>query len=342
MIGSEQATQEAQAKSGNGYLGVTCSLTGKFWYQRGVVADTKWGENGSAQQIDRMGLALAQGHNLPDIIGRLLALRGIDLENIDGFLAPSLRRDLPDPSQFLDLDRAANRLAEAIIQNEPIAVLGDYDVDGGTSSAVLVLYGRCLSRNISVTIPDRLTEGYGPNRARIDQIAQSGAKIVLMLDCGTTAHEQVAYANQLGLTVIICDHHISETALPPAFAVINPNRLDQPKGFGDLAAVAVTFMLVVGLNRELRQRGFFTESLPEPDLKQFLDLVCAWHSVRCHEIARFESDFGGARLENSPSPAKFRVAPFNRPRRYQRPARGLSFGLYFGAALKCRRAGWTM
>ncbi|MCX8506007.1 MAG: single-stranded-DNA-specific exonuclease RecJ [Alphaproteobacteria bacterium] len=270
MIGSEQ---ETPAKSDDGYLGVTCSLTGKFWYQRGVLPDTNLGERGSAQRIDRMGLALAQSHNLPDIIGRLLALRGIDLDAAAGFLAPSLRRDLPDPSQFLDLDRATDRLADAIIQNEPIALLSDYDVDGGTSAALLVLYGRSLHRNISVSIPDRLTEGYGPNNSRIAQIAQSGAKILVMLDCGTTAHDQVAYANQLGLAVIICDHHISETALPPAFAVINPNRLDQPKGFGDLAAVGVSFMLLVGLNRALRQRGFFQGTVQEPDLLQFLDLV---------------------------------------------------------------------
>ena len=256
-----------------GYLCVSCSLTGKFWYQRGVSPDTNLDATKSAERIDRMGLALAQSYNLPDIIGRLLALRGIDLDGAEGFLAPSLRRDLPDPSQFLDLDRAADRLAEAIMQDEAIALLGDYDVDGGTSSALLVLYGRSLNRTISVSIPDRLTEGYGPNHARIDQIAQAGAKILLMLDCGTTAHEQVAYANQLGLTVIICDHHISETALPPAFAVINPNRLDQPKGFGDLAAVAVSFMLLVGLNRALRQRGFFAGDIKEPDLRQFLDLV---------------------------------------------------------------------
>lgn len=260
-----------------GFLGVTSSIAGKFWYQRGGTEPASRGNqrtaHETAQAIDRTGLALAQSYDLPEMIGRLLALRGIGLDQAEQYLSPSLRRDLPDPSALLDLDRAASRLADAILGGEKIAILGDYDVDGGTSAALLHHYGRSLGCAWAVTIPDRLTEGYGPNRNRLDEMAQAGAAIVVMLDCGTTAQDVVAYANQIGMKVIICDHHISEPELPPALAVINPNRLDQAPGMGDLAAVGVTFMLLVGLNRELRRRGFFNPTRPEPDLIQFLDLV---------------------------------------------------------------------
>ena len=270
---SHQNIDQAALRPSQSFMGVANSLSGKNWYQRGILVQNGKFDTSQQQAIDRIGLALAQAFDLPEIIGRLLALRGIDLDRAESFLNPSLRRDLPDPSLFIDLDKAAKRLGDAVQNNEKIAVLGDYDVDGGTSSALFLRYARCLNIDISVTIPDRLTEGYGPNIKRIDEIAGSGAKILLMLDCGTTAHDAVAHANSRGLTVIICDHHISETLLPDAFAVINPNRLDHPPGFGDLAAVGVSFMVLVGLNRELRQRGFFKAASPEPDLRNFLDLV---------------------------------------------------------------------
>ena len=246
-----QATQQT-------VLGVDKSAAARHW----VMLETD----------ERMAMAMAQRFGLPDALARLLALRKVPLENVETFLSPKLNQLLPDPSQLKDMDKATKRLVDAIMAGEKIAVFGDYDVDGATSSAVLINYFRQLNIDIEAYIPDRMKEGYGPNGPAFEKLQQNGARLVVTVDCGTMAHEALETAEKIGLDVIVADHHQTGTELPRCFALINPRRADDESGLGYLAAVGVTFLLVVGLNRALRQAGFF-ESGTEPDLMQLLDVV---------------------------------------------------------------------
>ena len=241
-------------------FGVARSFSGKEWRLR--AAD------------DRLGLALSQQLGLAEIVGRLLAQRGVDAGAAESYLDPKLSGLLPDPSHLKDMDVAAARLADAVEAGEGIAVFGDYDVDGATSSALLERYFRAIGVAIQVYIPDRMAEGYGPNIAALEKLKAGGAKVVITVDCGTTAYEPLAKARAIGLDVIVADHHVAEAGLPEAAAVVNPNRLDDDSPHGQLAAVGVTFLLAIALNRQLRERGFFGGAeLAEPDLLGLLDLV---------------------------------------------------------------------
>ncbi len=254
------AEVQRAAPSARAFLGVEESLSGKRWRAR--------------LEEDRLALALAQRLDLPEIIGRVLAARGVDLEEAGRFLEPRLRDHLPDPSSFLDLDRAVDRLTVALEAGEQIAAFADYDVDGGSSAALLQLFFRAIGRELLVYVPDRLAEGYGPNAPALRRLKAQGASLVLTLDCGTTAHAALEAAAEDGLDVIVVDHHAAETRLPPAVAVVNPQRLDQTSDCGPLAAVGVTFMLLVGLNRALRDGGWYArQGLAEPRLMDWLDLV---------------------------------------------------------------------
>ena len=241
------------------YLGVERSLTGKQWRER-------VGE-------ERVGLAIAQRLALPEIVGRLLASRGVVLETAESFLKPTLRELLPDPSCFRDMDKAADRLAHAVQRGEAIAIFGDYDVDGATSAALLARFFAAVGSDARVYIPDRLKEGYGPNLPALLALRSEGVGIVITVDCGITAFEPLAGATAGGLEVIVVDHHVAEPRLPEAFAVINPNRLDERAGHGQMAAVGVAFLLAVAVNRALRRAGWYGEAPSEPDLKRWLDLV---------------------------------------------------------------------
>ncbi len=221
---------------------------------------------------ERVARTLCERLSLPELIGRILAARGLTADAAPRFLEPRLRDLLPDPSHLKDLDRAAERLADAIDAGERIAVFGDYDVDGATSAALIHRYLARLGAPPLVYVPDRIAEGYGPNEAALRQLREQGAAVVITVDCGTTAHAPLAVARDIGLDVIVVDHHAAEPALPPAFAVINPNRLDETSPHKTLAAVGVAFLLLVGLNRRLRQKGRFAAA-PEPDLLRLLDLV---------------------------------------------------------------------
>lgn len=240
------------------FLGVERSLCGRTWRSRPT--------------DERLALALAQRLGVPEIVGRTLAARGIDLDRADTFLNPSLKSGLPDPSSLRDLDRAAERVGRALVAGERIAVFGDYDVDGATSSALLARFFAAVGAGPRVYIPDRLREGYGPNATAMRTLAAEGAKVVITVDCGTLAHAALAVARDAGLDVIVVDHHIAEPTLPPAFAVINPNRLDEPGTNGELAAVGVAFLLAVGINRWLRDSGHYRGGAG-PDLIGLLDLV---------------------------------------------------------------------
>ena len=221
---------------------------------------------------DREALALAQRLGLPELLGRALAARGIGPEDAELFLNPVLKVQLPDPAHLKDMELAAQRIADAVEAGEGIAVFGDYDVDGATSSALLARFFRALGTGIETYIPDRIKEGYGPNSAAMLGLGARGAKVIITVDCGVSAFEPLSAAREAGIDVIVVDHHVAEARLPEALAVINPNRLDDDSPHGQLAAVGVAFLLVVAVNRALRQRGFYT-SRPEPDLMGWLDLV---------------------------------------------------------------------
>ena len=227
-----------------------------------------------AREFDeRITLALAQRFNIPEIIARSLNARGIGLDDADSFLDPKLRDLLPDPSCLKDMDKAAARFAVAIKNGEKIAVFGDYDVDGATSSAILLRFAQKLGTELRLYIPDRLKEGYGPNPVAMRLLAQEGIKLVVCVDCGTTAFDALTAALDSGMETIVLDHHASEPSLPPALAVVNPNRIDEAGEFAYLAAVGVTYLFVVAANRALRAAGFFNGEPQEPDLIQWLDLV---------------------------------------------------------------------
>ncbi|MCK5576340.1 MAG: single-stranded-DNA-specific exonuclease RecJ [Sphingomonadales bacterium] len=243
---------------GKNVLGVSHSLSGRKWVSR--------------LNDERLALAIAEQSGLPEIMGRLLAARGVLPEEVDDYLNPSLREHLPDPSTIQDMDKATTRLVDAIANDEKIAVFGDYDVDGATSSALLVRFFRMLGVDLRVYIPDRLSEGYGPNTAAMKTLADEGVRVVITVDCGTLSYEPLKAAKDMGLDVIVTDHHKAEIALPEACAVVNPNRIDDDSGLGQMAAVGVAFMLAVSMNRALRAQGFF-EDRKAPDLLSLLDIV---------------------------------------------------------------------
>jgi single-stranded-DNA-specific exonuclease len=212
--------------------------------------------------------ALVQRKGLSDVVARVLAGRGVGLEQVAGFLEPRLRDFLIDPSHLVDMDKAAARLVDAVVDGEPVGIIGDYDVDGATSAALVSRWLRACGIEAVIEIPDRLQDGYGPNAGALDRLAGQGCRLVMSLDSGTTAFEPLAHAAMQGQEVIVVDHHAAEAELPAAFAVVNPNRQDQESPYGHLAAVGVTFLLLIAANRDLRRRG-----RPEPDLMELLDLV---------------------------------------------------------------------
>lgn len=256
---TDPSSRNDPPSSAAAFLGVEQSVCGRRWRAR--LAD------------DRLGLMLAQRCGLPEIVGRVLAARGLDAETVSRFLKPTLREQLPDPSRFLDMDKAVARLFAAIVKGERVCVFGDYDVDGATSTALLQRFFASIGHPVERYIPDRMTEGYGPNAAALRRLAESGVKVVVTVDCGITAFEPLAAAAEAGLDVIVLDHHKAEPTLPVAVAVVDPNRLDETAGYGQLAAVGVAYLLVVALNRALRDAGHFGAERPAPDLLQWLDLV---------------------------------------------------------------------
>ncbi len=210
-----------------------------------------------------------------DIVTQLLLARGVARDELARHRAPSLRHFLPNPSVFSDMDRAAERIAEAIVSRETVTVYGDYDVDGATSAALLIRLFRMLGHDAAAYIPDRLSEGYGPSGEALLRLGAEGSTLVVTVDCGAMAHEPLAAAHDAGIDVIVVDHHKCAADLPRAYALVNPNRLDESDEaatHGHLAAVGVAFLLAVAVVRVLRGRGFFASGT-EPDLFSLLDLV---------------------------------------------------------------------
>ena len=249
---------------GEAFLGVARSLTAKHWVAAGA----------GGPGAERVALALAQRNGLPEVVARVMAARGIGLDEADAFLAPSLRGQMPDPYRIKDMRLAAERIAAAIRGREPMAIFADYDVDGATSAALLQRFLAAAGAMATVYVPDRMTEGYGPTAEALLALKADGARLVVTVDCGITGFAALAAAADAGLEVIVVDHHVAEPQLPRAVAVVNPNRLDEETTaeLGRLAAVGVTFLLVVAVNRVLREAGHWPAG-GEPDLMGWLDLV---------------------------------------------------------------------
>ena len=241
-------------------LAVENSVTGKSWVER------------PAEQ--RIIQAISQVYDLPEIVARVVVGRGIGIDDASVFLKPTLKETLPDPSHFKDMDKACSRIADAIVAKEKIAVFGDYDVDGATSSALLKRFFNNINQSITAYIPDRMSEGYGPNTKALLELKAAGHALVITVDCGIVSFEPLKAAKDAGLEMIVVDHHQAEAKLPDAVAVVNPNRLDEEPGYGQLAAVGVTFITIIGVNRELRKRGWYKDqNLEEPKIIEWLDLV---------------------------------------------------------------------
>jgi single-stranded-DNA-specific exonuclease len=238
-------------------LGVAQSLTGRRWVWR--------------EGEQRVGLGIAQRLGLPEILGRLLAARAVGLDQAADFLDPTLRALLPDPSTLADMDLAADRLAAAVRAGETVAVFGDYDVDGACSGALMALFLRGLGCTVISYVPDRMSEGYGPNAPALRNLAAQGATLILCVDCGTAAGDALAAVSGLA-DVVVLDHHTAEHVPQTALATVNPNRLDCASGLGTLCAAGIVFLAAIATTRALRRTGFF-DGRREPDLLGFLDLV---------------------------------------------------------------------
>jgi single-stranded-DNA-specific exonuclease len=230
------------------------SITGHAWRWRGASAD---------------------GASADDLVTQLLLSRGCPPDSLEAYRTPTIRAFMPDPAIFQDMDRAAARLADAVQAGEQVTIFGDYDVDGATSAALLIRLLGSLGLKAGAYIPDRLMEGYGPSGAALVALAEAGSSLIVTVDCGAQAYEALSQAKAAGVDVIVVDHHKCGTELPEAFALVNPNRLDETPdaaAHGLLAAVGVAWLLGAALIRELRGRGWFAER-PEPKLLELLDIV---------------------------------------------------------------------
>ncbi|MFN3572535.1 MAG: single-stranded-DNA-specific exonuclease RecJ [Phenylobacterium sp.] len=241
-----------------GYLGVDRSLSGRRWRERPADPDL----------ARRHQLALG----LTEPLARALAARGIDEAAAGSYLAPTLKALFPDPSCFADMDKAASILVDAVERDRRCVVFADYDVDGASSAAQLVRWFAAMGKALPIYVPDRITEGYGPSPAAFRSLREQGAELVVTVDCGAAAVDAIACAAEIGLEVVVIDHHLMRDEVPVCAALVNPNRPDCGSGQGVLAAAGVTFVLLAALNREARRRGLF-DGRAEPDLRQWLDLA---------------------------------------------------------------------
>ncbi|MCK0149765.1 single-stranded-DNA-specific exonuclease RecJ [Marivita sp. S6314] len=235
-----------------GYLGVDRSVTGRRWI-------------GPSDEVSRQAEALVQNTGLPQALCQTLARLGVPTEDAQSYLEPTLRDLLPDPRGLRDMQKAATRLLDAVAKRERIAIFADYDVDGGSSAALLIDWLRSMGRQATLYVPDRIDEGYGPNIPAMQALAQDH-DLVICVDCGTLSHDPIAAA--VGADVIVLDHHLGGETLPAAFAVVNPNRQDESGDLSHLCAAGVVFLTLVEAGRQLREAG--TQG---PDLMQMLDLV---------------------------------------------------------------------
>ena len=248
-------------------LGVTSSLSKKHWV---------WREAENESQVDRIAEIVSHQCGVSRIIARIMVLRGITPEQAQNYLKPLLQNLLPDPSCLFDMDKAADRIARAVMQGEVVGVFGDYDVDGTCSSVILADVLESLGCRVLTYIPDRIAEGYGPNQAALEGLVTQGASLLICVDCGTAAADvlnPIAKSVAKSVDIIVIDHHKSEDVLPSITAVVNPNRSECNSGLYSLCAAALTFFVMVATRRVLREAGWFSTTRPEPDLRYQLDLV---------------------------------------------------------------------
>jgi len=243
------------------FLGVAQSATGRAWRDR-------LDERGAAR-----AMAITQRHGISELLARVLAGRGVEPDAVEAYLDPTIKRLLPDPYGLTAMPAAAARIASAAMNGESVAIFGDYDVDGATASALLARYLRYCGLDPIIHIPDRIFEGYGPNVDAIRSFAERNVKLLVTVDCGTTSIEPLTEAKKLGLDAVVIDHHQADEQLPPALAIVNPNRADDLSGLGHLAAVGLVFVTLVAVARELRRHNFWNETRTEPDLLSLLHLV---------------------------------------------------------------------
>jgi single-stranded-DNA-specific exonuclease len=263
-MGAKRRVKEAAeepAPARGAFLGVTQSARGLQWRDR------------LSPRFEKTAIAISQQHGLPELLGRVLAVRGVTVESVTDFLDPTIKALMPDPSSLRDMDKAARRLADAIIRRERVAIFGDYDVDGACSSALIVRFLAHHGALSRIYIPDRIFEGYGPNAAAIGTLVEEGAKLIVTVDCGTTSFEALEEARKLRTDVLVLDHHQADAMLPAVHALVNPNRHDDVSGQGHLCAAGVVFLVLVATARELRRRGYYASGQSEPALLDNLDLV---------------------------------------------------------------------
>ncbi|MEP3525193.1 MAG: single-stranded-DNA-specific exonuclease RecJ [Hyphomicrobiales bacterium] len=246
---------------GRTFLSVKQSISGKRWVDR------------LTPSLDTVALDIAQKADIPDLIARILAGRGVRADEAVDFLNPTIKNLMPDPHVFQDMEVAAKRIADAVEKQQTVAIFGDYDVDGATSSAVLYRFLTAFGVSARIYIPDRILEGYGPNPAAIRQLVEEGAELIVTVDCGVSSFDALIEAEKLGVDVVVLDHHQVGTELPPAHAIVNPNRHDDRSNLGHLAAVGVTFMAVVAIHRILRASASQADAAKSFDLLKLLDLV---------------------------------------------------------------------
>lgn len=240
------------------FLGVSSSLTGRTWRER--PADPALVRAHEAR------------HGLLEPLARALASRGVTEDQAEHFLRPTLKALFPDPSSFMDMDRAAEVLVDALLARRPMTIFADYDVDGASSAAQLVRWFRVMGMELPIYVPDRIIEGYGPSPAVFRHLKDQGVELVVTVDCGAAAQDALEAARAIGLDVVVIDHHLMRENPPPALALVNPNRPGDNSGQGNLAAAGVAFVLLAALNREARRRGLFQDRA-EPDPRQWMDLA---------------------------------------------------------------------
>ena len=222
---------------------------------------------------ERFILSLSQKNKIHPTLAKLLILRGVNNESLSNFLNPNINKDLPNPFLLKDMNYSIDRVIKAIINNEVIGIIADYDVDGSTSASILFKFLSHFKIKIILKTPNRLAEGYGPNIRIMDELYNEKVNLIFTLDCGTSSFDIIDKDKYNEIDIIIIDHHLSETTLPNVFSIINPNRFDEKDKFKDMAAVGVTFLFLMGLRKKLREQNFFNKKIIQPNLLSYLDLV---------------------------------------------------------------------
>ena len=245
----------------------------KSYYQnKKSISQNYWKLSTKTELETHFELFFSQRFNFPSALVPILIDNKVSKDNFELFLEPKIKNFLPDPNIFMDMDKTVKRIANEIENKNPIGIFGDYDVDGATSAALLKLFLQYFGTEVHIHIPDRFLEGYGPNISALNSLVSKGSNLIITVDCGINSYEPLKELNKTNIDCIIIDHHTPGDNLPPAFSIVNPKRKENGIEYHYLSAVGVTFIMIVGLTRELRQRGVF-EKIKEPNLFKFLDLV---------------------------------------------------------------------